>query len=109
MNQPIDPVQDRSLDESTGVNPQHFDEEGYVIGHPHHTAVAADELGPDGRLAEPDESIAPPPVGPDDPVPGAPEGVPVDPDLTPDEPAPLEPEQPDERGETPRTVGGEAF
>lgn len=57
---------------------------------------------PDGILSEPDrvidvdgDSIVPGPgdPGPDEPVPGAPEGVPVDPDLTPDEPAPFSPDE----------------
>lgn len=43
-------IQDRPLDESTEVTPQHFDEDGYVVGHPHHEHVTSDDLGPDGRL-----------------------------------------------------------
>jgi len=58
-------IQDHALDESTDVTPQHFDEEGYVIGHPHHTAVADTDLGPDGRLVETTDA------------PAAPEGDPV--------------------------------
>lgn len=55
-------IQDHSLDESTDVHPQHFDEEGYVVGHPHHEGLtqadveAADErLGARGPLEETDE------------------------------------------------------
>jgi len=50
-------TQDHALDETTGVDPQHFDGEGYVVGHPHHTTVAADDLTPEGRLIETDEGI----------------------------------------------------
>jgi hypothetical protein len=163
MTESTDRIQDHPLDETTGVSPQHFDPEGYVVGHPHHTAVANEDLTPEGTLIDetapamttpatevpssaapdapdgqfddqrmpttdgelsdpdaptrPDASIAPPPAGPDDPVPGAPEGVPPDPDLTPPEPtppspaepAPLAPDEPDERGDAPRTVGGGVF
>jgi hypothetical protein len=45
-----DRIQDHSLDESTGVTPQHFDAEGYVVGHPHHDAVANEDLTPEGTL-----------------------------------------------------------
>ncbi|AYF98050.1 hypothetical protein D7I47_07150 [Protaetiibacter intestinalis] len=38
-------MQDHPLDESTGVHPQHFDADGYVVGQPHHTSVSRDELG----------------------------------------------------------------
>lgn len=43
--------QDHPLDESTGVTPQHFDAEGYVVGKPHHTTVANEDLTPEGTLA----------------------------------------------------------
>lgn len=54
-------------------------------------------MNPDGELSQPDQvidvggdSIAPP----EEPVPAAPDGVPVDPDLTPDEPGPSAPDEP---------------
>lgn len=53
-------TQDHALDESTDVTPQHFDEEGYVVGHPHHTAVADTDLGPDGRLVDDGAPLAAP-------------------------------------------------
>lgn len=147
-------IQDHPLDESTGIQPQHFDADGYVVGHPHHDTVASDELGPDGLLSQPDEivtvpeagtqapaspdgqfdsqrmpttdgelsepdgsvvadadaSIAPPPAGPPaEPVPGAPDGVPIDPDITPDEPAPFAPDEAAKAADPQRTVGGTAF
>ncbi len=43
-------IQDHALDESTEVTPQHFDDHGYVVGHPHHEHVTGDDIGPDGRL-----------------------------------------------------------
>ncbi len=49
-------VQDHPIDESTGVQPQHFDPEGYVVGHPHreltveHETEHGEEL-PEGRKA----------------------------------------------------------
>lgn len=42
--------QDRPIDESTGANPQHFDADGYRVGHPHHDAVANEDLTPEGTL-----------------------------------------------------------
>jgi hypothetical protein len=191
MNESTDRIQDHALDESTGVQPQQFDADGYVVGHPHHTTVSGDDLGPDGGLAEadavpappaagprapdapdgqfddqrmpttdgelshpdpgagladqqnrggtmsnldgilstpdetlgvvgadggfaplpdPDGSIAPPPGGdPNEPVPGAPDGVPVDPDITPDEPPPFAPDDASQAADPQRTVGGQAF
>lgn len=50
MTETTDRIQDRSLDESTGVSPQHFDADGYVVGHPHHEAVANEDLTPEGTL-----------------------------------------------------------
>ena len=47
-------IQDQPIDESTGADPQHFDAEGYVLGHPHHTAVSSDDLTADGTLIEGD-------------------------------------------------------
>jgi len=43
-------IQDHPLDESTEVTPQHFDDDGYVVGHRHHEHVTGDDIGPDGRL-----------------------------------------------------------
>lgn len=153
--------QDHPIDESTGVTPQHFDADGYVVGQPHHDTVANEDLTPEGTLvsespgaanaaygttasaapAAPDgqlqdqqmpttdgelsdaggapradDSIAPPPGDPDAPVPG-PEGVPPGPDVTPpepnptlpDEPTPIAPDEADQAGHVPRTVGGDAF
>ncbi len=45
-------IQDHAIDETTDVNPQHFDDDGYVIGHPHHLDVTDQDLGPDGRLID---------------------------------------------------------
>lgn len=42
--------QDRPIDESTGVNPQHFDADGYRVGQPHHDAIANEDLTPEGTL-----------------------------------------------------------
>jgi len=39
-------IQDHSLDESTGVQPQHFDPEGYVEGHPHREMTVEHETPP---------------------------------------------------------------
>jgi hypothetical protein len=50
MNETTHRIQDHPLDESTGVTPQHFDAEGYVAGHPHHAAVANEDLTPEGTL-----------------------------------------------------------
>ena len=127
MTETTDRIQDHPLDESTGGSPQHFDADGYVLGRPHHEAVANEDLTPAGTLvreapgaaavaARPEASIAPPPGDPNAPVPG-PEGVPPGPDVTPaepgpptpDEPNPFLPDEPGQSGEAPRTVGGEAF
>lgn len=51
MNETTDRIQDHPLDESTGGTPQHFDADGYVIGQPHHDAVANEDLTPAGTLA----------------------------------------------------------
>lgn len=39
-------IQDHSLDESTSVQPQHFDDEGYVVGHVHHELTVEHETPP---------------------------------------------------------------
>jgi|GEM_PF-2215697 len=50
MDDTTDRLQDHPLDESTGVNPQHFDADGYVVGQPHHDTVANEDLTAEGRL-----------------------------------------------------------
>jgi hypothetical protein len=39
-------IQDHPLDESTSAKPQHFDGEGYVIGHVHHELLVEHETPP---------------------------------------------------------------
>jgi len=52
-------VQDHPIDESTGVQPQHFDPEGYVLGHPHREMTVEHETPPPavpmGQFHEPVE------------------------------------------------------
>lgn len=43
-------IQDQPLDQSTEGTPQQFDDDGYVVGHPHHEHVTSDDLSPDGHL-----------------------------------------------------------
>jgi hypothetical protein len=50
MTETTDRIQDHPFDESTGGNPQHFDADGYVVGQPHHDAVANEDLTPEGTL-----------------------------------------------------------
>jgi len=60
MTDSTDRIQDHALDESTDVHPQHFDADGYVLGHPHHEAVANEDLTPEGTLvSETDAAAAP--------------------------------------------------
>lgn len=48
MNDSKNRIQDHSIDESTSVRPQHFDDEGYVIGHVHHEVLIEHETPPPG-------------------------------------------------------------
>ena len=44
-------IQDHPLDESTGIQPQHFDADGYVVGAPHHVGMnQGDVVEHDARL-----------------------------------------------------------
>lgn len=61
MDDATDRIQDHPLDESTGVHPQHFDDEGYVVGHPHHTTVSSDQLTPEGTLVDEEQDAGGPP------------------------------------------------
>lgn len=119
-------IQDQPLDQSTEGTPQQFDDDGYVVGHPHHEHVTSDDLSPDGHLigeaatdgepAEPEgevldddeASIAPPPGSPDPgpEAPGGPDLTPPEPGVpTPPEPAPFAPEEADEHGGQPHPLG----
>ncbi|HLU63549.1 MAG TPA: hypothetical protein VKY66_03370 [Protaetiibacter sp.] len=58
MTETTDRIQDHPLDESTGVNPQRFDADGYVVGRPHHDAVANEDLTPEGTLVSESPGVA---------------------------------------------------
>jgi hypothetical protein len=56
-------IQDHPIDESTAAQPQHFDAEGYVVGHPHHEMLVEHETpGPVAPIGQFHEE---PPAGDD--------------------------------------------
>ena len=53
MSHDTDNVQDNAIDQSTGVQVQHFDDEGYVVGHEHREHLSPEQIAElDDRLGE---------------------------------------------------------